>query len=647
MGGLRPSLANCWGQALLALLLSVQAWPAQAQNCRGSTAFLNCVIAAQQAGRFTIPEDLTLPDNLPGRRGRRIDALFQNFEGPVLPPLRRNSDRDQGHHHGGGNSGQGGGNQGGSDGGDQGHHHGGGNSGQGGGNQGGGPGPSLPPTGVMPTVPGGVTPPIGTLPPTGVMPTVPGGVTPPIGTLPPTGVMPTVPGGVTPPIGTLPPTGVMPTVPGGVTPPIGTLPPTGVMPTVPGGVTPPIGTLPPTGVMPTVPGGVTPPIGTLPPTGVMPTVAGGVTPPIGTLPPPSGVRPERPALPSAPSVTLPPGTAARPPIDNSQIDRRRRVTSPPSVECVETRNGSRVVSPRDGATGECIVRDGQPVAPHVRSNSVPLTPGRDTAFETRWNAWSELTGVSLSDYRYGLDTRNRSSTATAGLDRQLTPDVVAGFSVGVQKSSGSGFNDLMRSSTDSFNVGPYIAVRVSDHWAIDASFNYSLTKSDVQILVLNGAATLSAYIGQVNLHGQYTFAEWFLRPKLTVSYTRNVSGDRDMSGTLLGLPISFTLPGAQSNYGLIEGYQEISRLFDLSNGYFAIPYTELGLHYAFERANGGLILAGDLTNVIPSAWSGSLRQGVRMQLPNAALIEASVGYLSLGMRGLDIWEGRLQFSFGF
>lgn len=70
--------------------------------------------------------------------------------------------------------------------------------------------PTLPPTGVMPTRPGGVQPPIATLPPTGVMPTRPGGVQPPIATLPPKGVMPTLPGGVQPPIGTLPPGELLP-----------------------------------------------------------------------------------------------------------------------------------------------------------------------------------------------------------------------------------------------------------------------------------------------------------------------------------------------------------------------------------------------------------------------------------------------------
>jgi hypothetical protein len=56
--------------------------------------------------------------------------------------------------------------------------------------------------------------------------------------------------------------------------------------------------------------------------------------------------------------------------------------------------------------------------------------------------------------------------------------------------------------------------------------------------------------------------------------------------------------------------------------------TELGGHYAFEQPGGRRILTGDLSTVIPTAWSGSVRQGIRMQLPNAALIEASVGLIS-------------------
>ena len=122
------------------------------------------------------------------------------------------------------------------------------------------PFPSRPPVGIRP--------PIAILPPPGgLMPTMPGRVSPTIGTLPPTGVMPTFPAGVRPPIAILPPTGVKPGLPGGVSPPIGTLPPGGLVPTLPGRVSPPIAILPPTGVKPGLPGGVSPPIGTLPPGG--------------------------------------------------------------------------------------------------------------------------------------------------------------------------------------------------------------------------------------------------------------------------------------------------------------------------------------------------------------------------------------------
>ncbi len=82
------------------------------------------------------------------------------------------------------------------------------------------PFPSRPPVGIRP--------PIGILPPPGgVMPSLPGGVRPPIATLPPAGVMPGIPAKPVPPIATLPPSGLTPERPAGVVPPIGTLPPGG------------------------------------------------------------------------------------------------------------------------------------------------------------------------------------------------------------------------------------------------------------------------------------------------------------------------------------------------------------------------------------------------------------------------------------
>jgi hypothetical protein len=132
-----------------------------------------------------------------------------------------------------------------------------------------------------------------------------------------------------------------------------------------------------------------------------------------------------------------------------------------------------------------------------------------------------------------------------------------------------------------------------------------------------------------------------------LTYVHSLNGAGDMRGTLLGKPLSLNLPASVSNDGLAEAFLEASRLFDLSHGYYAIPYGELGLHFAYLRSNGGRILTGDLSSVVPSAWTGSLRSGVRMQLPNNALLEASAGYLSFGQPGRNVWEGRLRFSLGF
>ncbi|MGO4441059.1 hypothetical protein [Rhizobium sp. RAF56] len=78
-----------------------------------------------------------------------------------------------------------------------------------------------------------------------------------------------------------------------------------------------------------------------------------------------------------------------------------------------------------------------------------------------------------------------------------------------------------------------------------------------------------------------------------------------------------------------------------------MPYAEFGVHYEFERPNGGQILTGELTMATPSPWTASVRTGMRALLTNNAQIEASVGYLSFGQNGLNVWDGQLRLSIGF
>ena len=686
--------------AVLTLALITAPIPALAQSCRSSSAaFIDCVKALHQSGKFTL-QDLDVPAELPGRVAPKIGKLFSNFGGPKLPGAEGRTKGDtkggigtQGKGKGWGSGDKGGGqdkggqdkggigNQGkgkgwgkglgkggGEDKGGPGQGWGKGKGKGGGGDKGGGKGPpSPPPKGITPQVPGGVVPPIATLPPPppeGITPGLPGGVTPPIAPAPPSpppkGVMPQLPGGVVPPIATLPqppPEGITPGLPGGVTPPIAPAPPPpppspppkGVMPQLPGGVVPPIATLPrppPEGLTPGLPGGVTPPIAPAPPWpppgGVTPTVPGGVVPPIATLPrpPPDGLTPGMPG-----GTVTPPGAQLRP----AARQRERQLTRS-DVPCPDPRSPQtqrddcpdtqfQQAPPQRGDTGV-------PLTPG-RDTAVPLTPGRDIGVETVWNAWTEGTFVDLSDRRHGLDNKGRTGTATFGLDRKLTDEIVVGASIGVQKSWSHGFSGFTSAESDGITIGPYVAVRLSPNWAADVSLSYADNQRDARIISLRSQSSLQAYTGSATLHGQYVVNEWYLRPKFTVNYTRNVSGAHDLAGTVLGLPLSLHFPTAISHFGLAEAYGEVSRLFSFPNGVYMIPYLELAVHYAFDRPNNGEMLTGDLRTFIPSAWVGSVRSGARMQLPGNALVEASVGYLSFGQNDLNVWEGKLRLSVGF
>ena len=484
-------------------------------------------------------------------------------------------------------------------------------------------------------------PPIGVLPPvTGLMPGMPGGIIPPIATLPPsTGLTPTVPGGVTPPIATLPPpTGVMPTVPGGVTPPIATLPPsTGLTPTVPGGVTPPIATLPPpTGVMPTVPGGVTPPIATLPPpSGLMPTVPGGVTPPIATLPPPTGPTPMVPGVVTPPLGSVVPSGEAT------------RIAAGANMNCGVGLPERSATGSADTRAVDCVESQLRAAAPSPTSAVVPLTEGRDLVVESLWNGWVDLHHIGSQDRRNGLDLDNGTGGVTLGVDRRFGANDVAGWSLSLARSDSDGFGGTMTSQTKGFLVGPYLAVRLSDHWAADAAIAWGRDRTDTQLDVLQGNVDADRTTFAANANGQYEFDGTLVRPRLSGYYAHLSSGAYSLKGNVAGQSISLAMASTRSNYGVAEASGEVTRAFTLSGGSVVAPYARLAARYEFARPNDGEVLAGDLSMATTGPWGGSVRVGARALADRATMIEAEAGYLSLGQAGLDVWELRLYLSHAF
>ena len=569
---------------------AVDTW---SKNRRGLHVSLSPVFSNGNGGTHKLYSsgDNCLLDTKNQKNGFVFPPIFRPPSGWIRPPdsgEHHGGSEHGGEHHGGGDGGEH------SGGGDGGEHSGGGDGGE---HHGGGGG--KPPSGLTPSVPGGVTPPIGTLPPVPITPTVPGGVTPPIGALPVTPITPTVPGSVTPPIGTLPPVPITPGVPGGVMPPIGTLPVTPITPTVPGGVTPPIGTLPVTPITPTVPGGVTPPIGTLP-----------------DIPPTGGGTPEYERTGSA---------IVRP------------LVPPQPCRGVRPENTSTI-----GQLSDCST----PVAEN-QAGKLPPTPGRELVKPADWNTWVDGRVSRLSDQRDGMDTHGNSSAITIGLDRTVSSDLVAGLQLSLMRADGKSFEGDLRTDSTAYSIGPYLSWNVSPDWLIYGAVGFGRQSVETSVLSLNGTSDSGQYSLSLQAEGQYALGSVIARPKIQLSHTYTNGDSYQLQGIVLDTPITLNMRNASFNYGVALSSLEINRTFDLGDNRLVMPYIEAGVYYEYARPQSGQHLTGSLAYAESSPWGGVLHAGVRSLFGTSTMASLELGYQSLGVTDLSIWEFQLLVSHAF
>lgn len=314
---------------------------------------------------------------------------------------------------------------------------------------------------------------------------------------------------------------------------------------------------------------------------------------------------------------------------------------------IRTQSGALCIDPRTLGSATDQERDLPVCSAEILAESAPLTPGRDLGPPTLWNTWAEARYVDVSDERYGLEMDTTLASATFGIDRRVGKDAALGVSFALDDSDTGGFNDFLKVGATGFNIGPYAALRLSDHWVANASLTYGLYDTDVELVVLNGDYTAQVYGSALDFYGQYTAGEYFIRPKLTINYSHIINDGFDLSGTIFNRDIAVRFDDDSFDYGRLEAKTEFSRLFTFSNGTVMMPFVEVGALYEFERPNDGQILTGDLSLVTPSPWAGTLRAGVRLATRNALQLEATAGYLSFGQNDLDAWEGKLRLSYGF
>ncbi|WP_272950647.1 autotransporter outer membrane beta-barrel domain-containing protein [Sinorhizobium meliloti] len=136
----------------------------------------------------------------------------------------------------------------------------------------------------------------------------------------------------------------------------------------------------------------------------------------------------------------------------------------------------------------------------AQSPAVPLTPGRDLPAPSLWNFWWDARFADISDERYERDSDTLARSLDMGLDRRIT-DLVLGMSFSLEDSSTDAFSGSLDIDTEGFSFGPYLAYRLSKHWAVDASLTYGRYNNDVDLSVLSGDYDSERFAGEVSLHG--------------------------------------------------------------------------------------------------------------------------------------------------
>ena len=465
-------------------------------------------------------------------------------------------------------------------------------------------------------------------------------------TLPPAGQipMPERPG-ITPPIGKIFPDFSRP---GGVTPPIGTVP---APERPPVGVTPGRPTLGQWSLPPNVarPGEVAPPIGVVPPDVRPPS---GVTPPIGVVPPeqrpPSGLTPSVPTMPQGQIVGR---------IDAAEWYAGR--VPLPANRCIDPRYDPRLGgAPLADGTLPVVTCPENLLRQHAQARTrnaleatlmeqVPITAGRQGEPVSPWNTWVDARYTDISDDRDGQDLDGEAQVVAVGVDRWVSEQAVAGVSFSVDSSRSDNFGGAWDSDSDGFSISPYVAYRLSERWALDASLIWRWGDNDTELATLDGSFDTRSFGGALNAHGQYRWGEALLRPTVSLFYSRERSDDYDLDGKILGIPVEVEVPGDSYSTGVASVSGEVSRIYHTDHAGLIMPYAELGVDWAFEQPNDGRYLNEDLEWEDPSDLTGTLRTGARWFVGEATLLEASAGYLSIGHDDLDIWEGRLYLSYRF
>lgn len=172
-----------------------------------------------------------------------------------------------------------------------------------------------------------------------------------------------------------------------------------------------------------------------------------------------------------------------------------------------------------------------------------------------------------------------------------------------------------------------------------------------RIARLEGSFDVDRLFISANISSQYTTDNQVnFRPKLSFYYGRsNITDsslylDPNKNGGFGG---TLTLDDHDTNFGVLGFSGEVNKIYDTSKNTYTMPFFRLGVSYAFERPNDGVIITPDLTAEDTAEVLGNVHAGFRMLINTQFVAELRAGYFGIGESDFDVWNGRLIFSYFF
>ncbi len=291
--------------------------------------------------------------------------------------------------------------------------------------------------------------------------------------------------------------------------------------------------------------------------------------------------------------------------------------------------------------------------PVTRPTSYPpgaVTEGSPSSPDERgWNVWIDSRGVTSSDHRFGLDFNGRLGDIYAGFDFRVQPGLVFGLAVGGEFWDASEFQSTLRSSVDSFVIGPYAAIPLTDWLMFDSWLAYASGRQRLDIADFSGDRDLQRVFGSFNLTAQAWLEEWRIRPKLSayVSSVNTSSFSLTDYPNFIGSPNSLLLRSSRDGVALTEASVEVAYPFRFNQNTVIVPSIRPGIAVDLNRSNKGRVMTGALQVQQPARTWGSLRAGLQINIGDYSDIDLSAGYDSIGQPGLNVWTGRIAAHLAF